>query len=203
MHSERQFTLNQSSKAVPRLAGVGLAAGSIALLAIVIVGETFGLPGSARYRTYESLNRAMGFLLAFEALSLVASYSWRPAGSRGAMKAVWIITLAAWLGLAIGTAAEFWLYSDLPYGESNMRSVAFSVFSISDLVVGLGLLTLGIMILRQKNQSQLLALPLIVYLPLSILTFVVGGSIFLAPTLVSMVLAVLVLSLTLRRGSSE
>jgi hypothetical protein len=84
-----------------------------------------------------------------------------------------------------------------------MRSFAFSVFSISDLAVGLGLLALGIMMLRLKTRSYFLALALIAYLPLFIFTFVVGGSIFLASTLVSMCLATVVLLRGLMAGAQE
>lgn len=145
----------------------------------------------------------MSFLLAFEAVSLVAFYIWHRAKIGKAEAAIWTITAAAWLGLAAGTAAEFWVYSHLPYGESNMRSVAFSVFSISDLLVGLGLLALGIMMRRRETQFRLVVLAFFAYLPLSILMFAVGSSIFLSPALVSITLAGVILRRSLMPATQE
>ena len=51
---------------------VGLLSGVAAVIVIVVVGDTYGVPGSADYRIYESFNRVMTILLALEACSLLA-----------------------------------------------------------------------------------------------------------------------------------
>jgi hypothetical protein len=100
--------------------------------------------------------------------------------------------------MAAGTVAEFWLYSDLPYGEDNLRNTAFSIFSISSLVAGLALLALGMRTLIRRQLPRYYSIVLILYLPIDIALFVTGQSIFLTSALV----VILIAGLTLRSSSA-
>ena len=108
-------------------------------------------------------------------------------------RAVVLIAVLGWIGMAAGTAAEFWLFSDLPYGQNNHRNTAFTFFSVSSLVADLALLVLGIRIFLGKQLPRTLAAVMILCLPLDIGFFLAGHSIFLATTLTATTLAILVL----------
>ncbi len=95
--------------------------------------------------------------------------------------------------MAAGTAAEFWLYSDLSYGEQNMRQVAFSVFSLSSLLAGIAMLVLGIALFRSRILPRILSIAMIAYLLLDIALFFTGLSIFLAQAVYSIIIAVVAL----------
>jgi hypothetical protein len=172
---------------------IGLLSGVVAAIAIVVVGDTYGAPGSADYRIYETFNRVMAILLALEACSLLA-FRVKHVGEMGKMDRFLIaIALIAWIGAAVGTGAEFWLYSDLPYGVDNLRSAAFSLFSLNALIVGLALFVLGLRILIGRKLPNYFGIVLILYLPVDIALFVAGQSIFLASALTSIALAILTL----------
>ena len=42
-----------------------------AVVSILLVGDTFGTPGSAAYRLYENFNRAMAIFIALQTFALV------------------------------------------------------------------------------------------------------------------------------------
>lgn len=144
----------QNTKLILGAAGFGLVSGLAAIISIFIIGDTYGPPGSTAYQTYESFNRMMAILLALEACSLIAFYILY----RGILEKTWqiaiLIVIVAWFGMAIGTAAEFWISTDLPYGQNNMRNVAFSIFSMSGLIVGIGLFLIGVWILMRHSLNR-------------------------------------------------
>ena len=172
---------------------IGLLGGLIATILIMISGDTFGLPGSTDYRVYENFNRVMALLLFFQACTLIAFYQRIQDDLPRLGQITNIVVIVAWIGMAVGTAAEFWLYSDLPYGVSNMRSTAFSVFSISGLFVGIGLLVLGIVVLRNRRIPRYNGIIFILYLPVDIVLFIGGQSIFISSALLSIVVAIFTL----------
>lgn len=47
---------DQKMKCKKPLGIIGLLSGSVVLISITVVGDTFGLPGSAEYVTYERFN---------------------------------------------------------------------------------------------------------------------------------------------------
>lgn len=177
----------------------GLLSGLAATLSIVFVGDAFGYPGSEAYRIYENFNRLMAIFIAAETGAFIAFFSQNKDAFGRIARVAAAAVLLAWMGMAAGTAAEFWLYSDLPYGVNNMRSAAFSVFSISSLIAGLALFLLGLRIVMSGQLSRSLGIFLVLYLPFDIALFAAGQSIFLAPSLVSIAVAVF----TLRSGSGS
>ena len=172
---------------------MGLLGGSAALILIISVGDTFDFPGSAQYQTYEIFNRSMAVLLALQACSLLAFFI----GHREALdkfnKRVLTIALTSWGAMAVGTAAEFWLYSDLPYPSSpadfNLRTLAFALFFFGSLIAGLALLILGIRLMNSSIVSRFFGTVMFLYLPGFIVLFFTGLSIFTAPALASIAIA--------------
>jgi hypothetical protein len=176
------------------LAAVGLCAGLVAAVSIAVVGDTFGYPGSPDYRTYETFNRLMAGALLFEAASLMAFYLRDGPVLRLVDRTLVVAILVAWLGMAAGTAAEFWLFSDLPYSQVNLRSTSFSLFSLSSLLVGLASLALGLRFLLRRRTDRAIALAFTLFLPLDIALFVAGQSIFGTPAAFSIALAIFILA---------
>jgi hypothetical protein len=170
---------------------IGTLGGAAALAAILLEGGTFGYPGSAAYRVYEAFNRFMAVFLALQICSFLAIYieGHEMLGKVGLRLVKFIV--ATWIAMAIGTAAEFWLYSDLPYPNSpadfNMRTAAFALFFFGSIAAGISLLILGIRLFRNSGWHRLLAGALLLYLPLYFFAFFSGYSIFIAPAVASMV----------------
>jgi hypothetical protein len=179
---------------------VGLLGGSVALVSIMVVGDTFGFPGSAEYLTYEIFNRSMAVLLALQTCSLIAFFIGRHEVLGKIDKRVVTIALIAWAAMAIGTAAEFWLYSDLPYprtpADFNMRVAAFVLFFLGSLTAGVALLVLVIRLFKRRIINSLFGAALVLYFPL----YFLGLSIFIAPAVAS--IAISGAALTSRRDST-
>ena len=184
---------DQKIKVVKLLGVIGLLSGAVALILIVVVGDTFGFPGSAEYMTYEIFNRVMAVLLALQTCALIALFIGQREGLGKRDKRLLVIALIAWAVMAIGTAAEFWLYSDLPYpsgpADFNMRRVVFALFFFGSLIAGVALLVLGFRLLKNGRPSRFLGAALMLYLPLFVGAFIVGPSIFVAPSLASIIVA--------------
>jgi hypothetical protein len=183
-------------KTVRLFAAVGFCAGVLATVSIAIVGDTFGYPGSAAYRTYETFNRLMAGFLLFEAATLIAFYLQNYSSLSSVDRRLVIATLVPWVGMATGTAAEFWLFSDLPYWQDNLRSAAFILFSLSSLIVGLVFFVIGLRLLIKEHFPQAIALTFNLFLPLDIVLFSSGQSIFLAPAAFATALAIFTLART-------
>lgn len=177
----------------------GLLGGFTALVLIAFVGDTFGFPGSREYQTYELFNRTMAFILALQASGILAFFiAYHERLTRFSERTL-AMALGGWATMAIGTAAEFWLFSSLPYGEINFRSFAFSLFSMGSLVAGLSLFVLSVWIMRSSRLPRYMGASMLIYLPLDIALFVANESIFLAPALG----AIIISSLALRHGGSR
>lgn len=187
----------QKVKVVKLLSVIGLLSGTAVLILIAVVGDSFGFPGSAEYLTYEIFNRVMALLLALQTCALIALFIGQREVLGKTGKRMLTIALVAWTIMAIGTAAEFWLYSDLPYpsgpADFNMRRVAFTLFFLGSVIAGVALLVLGFRLLKSGISSRFWGAALMLYLPLFIAAFIVGPSIFVAPSLASIMIAGLAL----------
>ncbi len=191
------MTLNQKINYAKPLAAVGLLSGAAALILIVVIRDTFSLPGSAEYLTYEIFNRIMAVLLALQTCAWIAFLMVQREALGKFNRRLLMLALGAWAMMAVGTAAEFWLYSDLPYPNSpadfNMRTLAFAMFFFASLIAGMALLVLGLRLAESGTLHRLFVTVLVLYLPLFIVSFFVGLSIFTAPALASITIAGLVL----------
>ncbi len=177
--------MNRIRVAILMLAILGFAGAAVALITILQIGDDFGYPGSLAYRRYELFNRSISLLLLLQGCSILAFALQFSAGLHRLGRLGLSLLLIAWPLMAVGVGAEFWLFSDLPYGEMNARSIAFSVFSLGSLLAGVGMLLLGADVIRSKALQRWLRIVLIGYLPFDIMLFIVGSSIFLAPSLAS------------------
>lgn len=168
-----------------RLAVLSLIGGALGTLLIVAFSITgWGAPGTAAYQTYELLNRLMATALLLMAAGWLGS--WQALAGYGRWAA-----LAALLGtlvFALGTAAEFWLYSDLPYGVPNMRQTAFTVGSMAALVQDIGAMTAGICVWQTGVWPRWAALVLLLALPLDFFAFFVMGTTFLVSVVLALML---------------
>lgn len=131
----------------------------------------------------------MAILLALQTCALFAFFIGQGEMLGRLDQRVLTIALVAWTAMELGTAAEFWLYSDLPYGEINMRMTAFSLFFMSSLIAGLALPVLALRLSKTGILSRLFRVVLILYLPIFIALFFAGPSIFVAPALASIAIA--------------
>jgi len=176
----RKWSLANRHSSLKRLGIVGLLGGLVALVLILLVGDTFGFPGSRGYQTYELFNRSMSFILVLQSCAILAFATAYYGKLTNFGQNVLAVILGGWIAMAIGTAAEFWLFSNLPYAEINMRSFSFSLFSMGSLITGLSMLILGFSILRNLGITWLFGAIFIVYLPFDIALFILNESIFLA-----------------------
>jgi hypothetical protein len=160
----------------------GGVAGALLIMAFSITG--WGEPGTTAYQRYEFLNRMMAVALLFMALGWLGG--WRVIAGFGR----WASFLA-FLGtimIALGTAAEFWLYSDLPYSGASMRQTAYTTASMGGLIQDIGAMIVGLAVWRSGLWPRWLAILLLLSLPLDFLAFFTIGT----PFWVSAVLALLI-----------
>jgi hypothetical protein len=181
-------------KHVRLLAICGLLGGILALIAILLEGDTYGFPpGSAAYQLYEAFNRFIAVFLVLQTCSFSAFYITQNEMLGKSGRRLTKLALVAWIAMAIGTAAEFWLFSNLPYPNSpadfNMRTVAFALFFFGSLAAGIVLLVLGLRLFRNGGLRRLLSATLILYLPLFVTAFYSSFSIFIAPAVTSIGIA--------------
>jgi hypothetical protein len=142
-----------------------------------------GAVGTAAYQTYELLNRLMAVALLFMAAGWVGV--WQVVGGYGRWAAR--LALIGILIMALGTAAEFWLYSDLSYNGDNMRQVAYSTTSLGGWLHNLGATAVGIFIWRTRIWPRWRAVILLLALPIDIAAFFWLNSPFTAATVLALI----------------
>lgn len=137
-------------------------------LMVAFAVSGWGEPGTAAYQTYETLNRLTAFALLLMVPGWIGLFLALPRGYGrwGALAA-----LVGALLMVAGSAAEFWLFSDLSYECCNARHTAFGSFSLGSLVTDLGALVAGIAMMRRGSGPRWLAALLILALPLDVAGF--------------------------------
>lgn len=172
---------------------LGLIGAITAVLLIIAFAQTgWGVPGTPTYQSYESLNRLMAFSLLLMAagwLGMVLLYV-HENGRWGA-----ILAFVGSLIMVVGTAAEFWLFSDLAYSQgSNLRNAAWSTFGLGSLLLDVGAMILGVAIWRSRSGSRWRAVVLLLALPMDFTAFFLIGSPFLGAAILAFVVGSLLLS---------
>lgn len=172
-------------KRIHWLAVLSLLGGATAVpLLIAFLTIEGGAVGTAAYQHYELLNRLMAVALLFMASA------WLGMGQVVSGYGRWA-SLSAFIGvliMAAGTAAEFWLYSDLSYSGDNMRQIAYSTTSVGGLLLDLGAMGVGIAIWRCRIWPRWSALILILALPIDFAAFFLLNSPFVTATTVAILL---------------
>ena len=154
----------------------------LVLVAAFTAGD-FGLPGTAAYRVYETLNRLMAVPLLLMACGWLALARALPSGY--GRVAAWL-AFAAMVVMAAGTAAEFWLFSDQPYGVwTNGRMAAFMSFFVASLLLYVAATVVGVALWRSGAGSRVAAVVLMAAIPFYIAAILTLASNFLAPALLA------------------
>ena len=169
-----------------RLLGLAGMSGGLLGLALVAVfaANDFGLPGTAAYRVYETLNRLMALPLLLMACGWLGLAFALPKGYGRA--GAWL-AFAASVVMAAGTAAEFWLFSDQPYGVwTNGRMASFMSFFVASLLLYVSAMIAGVALWRFGTSSRVAAVILMVAIPLYVTAILTLGSNFLAPALLAL-----------------
>lgn len=178
--------MNPGNNLTRWLGVVSLAGGFTAfplMIAFALTG--WGEPGTAAYRTYELLNRLMAFSLLLMAAGWLGLALRIPSGY--GRWGAWLALLAA-LVMVAGNAAEFYLFSNQPYGDlSNLRNASWTAFSLGSLVLNVGATMVGVNIWRRRLWPRWSGMLLMLALPLDILAFFVASP-FLVPAGMAMAL---------------
>lgn len=163
---------------------LGIVGGLLGIaLSFAFASTGWGAPGTAAYRTYEMLNRLTGIALLLMAGGWLGLARIMPKGV--GRLAAWLV-FAASTAMFIGNVAEFWLFTDQPYGELNARSWSWMAYLFGELAQIIGSTILGIEAWRKRLWPRWLALALMLVLPLILLTF---GQIsaFFAPSILALI----------------
>lgn len=161
-------------------------AGGIAgvALSLAIAATGWGEPGSAAYQTYETVNRLTSFALLLMAFGWLGATLALPKGYGRTGAAV---AFLASVVMVIGNAAEFWLFTDLPYGDpTNARSLSWMAYLLGGLLQTIGATITGIYILRAGMWSEASAWVLILAFPISVAGFMLISP-FLGPASLAIV----------------
>jgi hypothetical protein len=153
------------------------------MLAVGFALTGWGAPGTAAYVRYERLNRLMAVALLLMAGGWLGI--WRLSRTRASRWGA-LLALIGTAGMAAGTAAEFWLYTDLSYQGSSMRQVAFTFFSFAALVFNIGATLYGISLWRSAAVPRQLAVLFLLALPLDIAAFLLLDVPFVTAALLSL-----------------
>lgn len=174
------------------LAILGLLGGITAVPLILAFSQTgWGLPGTSAYQTYELLNRSMAVsLLLMSAGWFGVILIWPNGYGRYAA----ILAFIGSLIMVAGNAAEFWLFSDLPYGSgSNWRNTAWSVFGIGSMLLDVGAMILGVAVWRSRLWPRWSALILMLAFPIDLAAYFLLGSPFGATAVLALLIGTLLL----------
>lgn len=170
-------------KQIRWFAGLSLVGGITAVPLLIAFAQTgWGAPGTAVYARYELLNRLMAIALLFMALGWLGTRQILAGYGRWAALLAFLGTLT----MSAGTAAEFWLYSDLPYADNNLRQTAFMIFSSGSLLLDAGATAVGVAVWRSHIWPRWSAIMLLLAFPLDVAAFFWLNAIFLTATVLSL-----------------
>lgn len=162
-------------------------AGSLFWLALnTVLSPDWGPPGSGSYLGYETINRLWAPSFAAMLAGYLGFFARYPLPGRLGRATQYTIVggLAA---MIVGNVAEFWFFTDLPYGALNARSLAWILVLLGMLSLLIGGALLGALGLRQRLWPAGASWALVLALPLTLLLVFTGQSLmFIALPLVSL-----------------
>jgi predicted MFS family arabinose efflux permease len=98
------------------------------------------------------------------------------------------LALIGSIAMLTGNTAEFWLFSDQPYGDAgNLRNASWMFFSFGSLVMDAGATLAGIALWRTKTQPRWIGALLLLALPLDLIAFFTFSP-FLGPAVMAIAL---------------
>lgn len=107
-------------------------------------------PGSAAYDRYEFFNRLLPLTLLPVVVGFIGLHA-AQRRSRGRLgTAGFVMVLVGVMMIIAGSVAEFWVFSDQPYGLPNGRDASWTLFLLGHPILAVGTLLLGIATVRAK-----------------------------------------------------
>ena len=173
-------------KRVRWLGIVSLVGGGTAVpLLIAFYMIEWGAVGTAAYQRYELLNRLMAVALLFMAAG------WLGVGQvmKGYDRWAALIAFIGVLIMAGGTAAEFWLFSDLSYTDQNLRQAAFTAFGIGGALLDIGAMVIGIGLWQKKSWPRWSTIILLMALFIDLAAFIWLNAAFMAVAILSLTIS--------------
>jgi len=130
------------------MALVGL--GCVSLL-VLMSSSQWGPPGTEAYRIYEARNRLPPVSIMLMGIGLIGVYLPLRAGLGSLGRLAFASSLIGVVFMLAGNIAEFWFFTDQPYGQLNPRATAWSAFLFGALVLLVGLMTFMVFVARRKQ----------------------------------------------------
>jgi hypothetical protein len=179
------------------LAVIGLL-GAGALAAIAFTGQApWGPPGSAAYTMYELMNRLTGAgLLLMAAAPLALRRALDERSIRAGRRALAVVA-AGTVAMAIGSAAEFIVFTTAPYSGpgSEVRNLSWLTFLAGGFVTLVATVAAGFILLRDARVQRPIALCVIAAVPVGFIAAYLGLTALMAIPLMGLVLGVAAVAL--------
>ena len=131
-----------SSSTLTKWCGLAAMLGAVlwALWAVVVQSVGWGESGSAAYERYELINRLLPLALLPVVVGFVGlhaaqrrRYGWL--GTTG-----FVVVLGGFAIILVGSAGEFWAFTEQGYAPPNLRDTAWTLFLLAFLLAWLGYL---------------------------------------------------------------
>lgn len=141
-----------SSSILTRWCGLAAMLGGVlwALWAVVVQSVGWGEPGSAAYERYELINRLLPLALLPVVVGFVGlhvaqrrRYGWL--GTTG-----FVLVLAGFAIILVGSAGEFWAFTEQGYALPNLRDTSWTLFLLGHPVLAVGALLFGLATARAQ-----------------------------------------------------
>ena len=121
------------------------------LWAAAVQGIGFGEPGSAAYERYELANRLLPLALLPVVVGCVGLHAAQRRNYGWLGAAGFAVALVGFALITVGSAGEFWLFSDEPYGQPSGRDVSWTLFLLGHPVLAVGTALFGAATARSRT----------------------------------------------------
>ena len=164
------------------MAVVGLV-GAIALAAIGVAGQSaWGPPGSAAYTAYELMTRLTGaglVMMGAAPLALRRAHIGRDVTTARRPLRILVVAIVV---MAIGSAAEFIVFTTAPYSGpgSETRNLSWLTFLAAGMVAVIAATLSGVAFLRDPRISRLLAVAMVIAPSIGVLVALANQTFILA-----------------------
>jgi hypothetical protein len=164
------------SQSLVRWSGLAAMVGSV-LWVLWAGGQLQGFGGPSAYLFF---NRLLPFVLLPVVLGFIGLHAAqrRSCGQLGT--AGFVMVLVGFMLIIAGSVAEFWVFSDQPYGLPNGRDASYTLFLLGHPVLAVGTLLFGIATVRAKVFPRDVAM-LFAVLGVGVVVPVIGALIFAFP----------------------
>jgi hypothetical protein len=173
-----------STSRVHQWTGIASIVGGVSWIVYQWVSNTnlaWGAPGTATYRSYEVFNRLMALPLLLIGVGVVGVYLYQRHQLGLFGTAAFVVLLTGIVLMVVGNGAEFWLFTDLPYAQGNLRDQAWTLFLVGVLITLIGGLLAGIATWRARIFPRWSALLLPLFLPVGLASILFGILLLVSP----------------------